>query len=73
MRATNKTLFFQKLETTQLGGRHALMAAVSDANDSVVYDYCVIHGERQLELVIQAHAGMDVTDMLGVLNAMQLD
>lgn len=73
VRKTDKTLRFERLEMTQLGGRAALAAVMFDDNDTVAYDYYVMHRDRQIEVVIQAHAIMDLTAVLGVLNSLQFN
>ncbi len=73
VRKTDKSLRFERLETTQLGGRTALAAVMVDENQTVAYDYYVIHRDRQLEFVIQAHAVMDLTTVLDVLNSLQFN
>jgi len=73
VRKTDTTLRFERLETIQLGGRTGLVAVMFDDNDTVAYDYYVMHRDRQLEFVIQAHAIMDLEAVLGVLNSLQFN
>jgi hypothetical protein len=67
IRATDKTITFKRVEMTTLGNLSALAAEMTDANGTLAYDYYVMHHERQLEFVIQAHAGLDASQLLGVL------
>jgi hypothetical protein len=68
LRASDKTLRFEQLDFTQLAGRSVLTAVVTDENGTVLYDYYLLHRDRQLEFTIQARAGQDVRPILGVLN-----
>lgn len=70
IRDSDKNISFSRIEMTTIGGVSALAAEMSDANGTKAYDYYVVHRERQLEFVIQAHAGLDVTQLLSVLNGM---
>lgn len=70
IRDADKTISFTRIEMTTVGSVPTLAAEMSDANGTKAYDYYVIHRERQLEFVIQAHAGLDVSQLLAVINGM---
>jgi hypothetical protein len=70
LRASDKTLRFEQLDFTQLAGRSVLTAVVVDENNTVLYDYFLLHRDRQLEFAIQARAGQDARPILAVLSTM---
>jgi hypothetical protein len=67
IRLTDKNIQFKRLDMTILGGVSALAAEMTDINGTLAYDYYVMHHDRQLEFVIQAHAGLDATQLVNVL------
>lgn len=73
VRDSDRSIAFQRLDVTFWAGQPALLAQLTDNTGAIVYDYYVMHRDRQLEFVIQAYPGQDLTTVLGMLNTIQFN
>ena len=71
IRASDPSLKFERLDLTTIGGQPALIAVVTDANASTLYDVYIFFRDRQLEFTVRAKSGQDMSKMLDVLNSLQ--
>jgi len=70
-RDSDKTLKFNRLELTSIAGQTALVAEVTDQSGSLLHDYYFFQNGRQLEFLMQAYPGQDISQAQGVLNSIK--
>lgn len=70
---SDASLKFDRLELGTLAGKTAVVAFVTDENGSQLFEYVVQHKDRQLEFVLQARVGQDLTKVMDVLTSLQFN